>query len=123
MKTVALTLLWIAGSAAAIGVAWAGVNVVDDEVIDPAPAVSAPTSTFETAAGRLPESPTPGVASAPDDEIIDADPETGQEPLRPEAAPEPAPTSEPGATPTPSQQPAGTNEPATTPEPQPQATV
>ncbi len=35
--------MWLAGSAAAIGVAWAGVAVVDDQVIDPASATTVPT--------------------------------------------------------------------------------
>lgn len=39
MKAVTLVLLWLVGSATAIGVAWSGVGVLDDELVAPAPAV------------------------------------------------------------------------------------
>lgn len=39
MKTITLVLLWLVGSATAIGVAWSGVGVLDDELVAPAPAV------------------------------------------------------------------------------------
>ena len=37
-------MLWLAGSVAAIGVAWTGVSFVDDELVDPAPATNLPGS-------------------------------------------------------------------------------
>jgi hypothetical protein len=40
VKKIALFVLWLGGTAAAIGVAWAGVAVVDNQVIDPAPAIN-----------------------------------------------------------------------------------
>ncbi len=39
MKAVTLVLLWLLGSATAIGVAWSGVGVLDDDLVAPAPAV------------------------------------------------------------------------------------
>ena len=39
MKAVTLVLLWLLASAAAIGVAWSGVGVLDDDLVAPAPAV------------------------------------------------------------------------------------
>ncbi len=39
MKAVTLLLLWLLGSATAIGVAWSGVGVLDDDLVAPAPAV------------------------------------------------------------------------------------
>ena len=48
MKTAAFVLLWLAGSAAAIGVAWTGIAVVDGEVLDP-PSVLASTNPASTA--------------------------------------------------------------------------
>jgi len=38
MKTAGLILLWLIGSTAAVAVAWAGVSIVDDELVQPAPA-------------------------------------------------------------------------------------
>lgn len=38
MKAVTLLLLWLLGSATAIGVAWSGVGVLDDDLVAPAPA-------------------------------------------------------------------------------------
>lgn len=39
MKALTLVLLWLLGSATAIGVAWSGVGVLDDDLVAPAPAV------------------------------------------------------------------------------------
>lgn len=37
-RAVGFLFLWVAGIAAAVTVAWAGVNAVDDDLVDPAPA-------------------------------------------------------------------------------------
>lgn len=63
MKSVALLLLWIAATAAAIAVASAGVAVVDDEIIDPAPAVIASSA---SSIGSTP------IAADPEGEIDEA---------------------------------------------------
>ena len=56
IKTIGFVVLWLAGSAAAVAVAWAGVSVVDDELIDPAPAnsLSAARSDLATEAAASP---------------------------------------------------------------------
>ncbi|MGI9595844.1 MAG: hypothetical protein ACR2QK_06775 [Acidimicrobiales bacterium] len=40
IKTLGFVVLWLAGSSAAVAVAWTGVAIVDDEIISPAPAVT-----------------------------------------------------------------------------------
>ena len=39
MKSLGLVVLWLIGTSTAIGVAWSGVGVLDDELVAPAPAV------------------------------------------------------------------------------------
>lgn len=48
MKSVGLLVLWLVGSGLAISVAWAGVQVVDDQVIDPAPASNLSSAVAES---------------------------------------------------------------------------
>ena len=73
MKVITLVLLWLLGSATAIGVAWSGVGVLDDELVAPAPAVV----TVDGEVGLASESvdPTlPTTATAGDDDADDDGP-------------------------------------------------
>lgn len=72
VKRVALVALWLAGSAVAILVAWAGVGIVDSQIIDPAPAIDIdlgePDRSVridELASGRLPGSAEQGGVGDP----------------------------------------------------------
>lgn len=56
-KTAGLFLLWLAGSAAAVAVAWTGVAIVDNEIISPAPANTAP-DTADAAEREMESRPT-----------------------------------------------------------------
>lgn len=62
MKTVGFVLLWLVGSGTAVAVAWQGVNIVDNQVINPPHATLATPSTQgdpETGfAGASPDAPT-----------------------------------------------------------------
>lgn len=122
-------MLWLAGSAAAVAVAWTGVGVVDDDLVDPAPATDLPAATTpERAATTLvPEatldSSTPTSEPSPTSEptvspVAEVDPTaTPDEPI-PEATStlEPQPAPQPTAGPQP---PTPTSIPAPTPLPTP----
>jgi len=53
IKTIGFILLWLGGSAAAVAVAWAGVSVVDDELVNPAHATTL-RLTDDALAGAVP---------------------------------------------------------------------
>ncbi|MGI9612750.1 MAG: hypothetical protein ACR2QO_07585 [Acidimicrobiales bacterium] len=100
LKTIGFVVLWLVGSAAAVGVAWTGVSVVDDDLVDPAPAT---TGSSEGALG-FPVSvlaPTPLATAVVSDT---ASPESESAPIDDGAAATTVRPTEPGPTPTPPQQ-------------------
>jgi hypothetical protein len=110
MKKIGLLVLWLAGSMAAVGVAWAGVSVVDDQVIDPAPAVD-----FQASEATTP-SPTTTAATTPSPTVgIGASTST--------AAPTPDQPATPGQSANPTSTPAATPSPTTSSAPPPQPTA
>ena len=62
MRTLALVVLWMVGTAASIAIASAGVAIVNDEVIDPAPAI------LSTTGSPVGDSPTDAVEDTTTDE-------------------------------------------------------
>lgn len=53
LKNVGFLAMWLCATAAAVAVAWAGVGVVDSELIDPAPATSTPPAGQEVAVATV----------------------------------------------------------------------
>jgi hypothetical protein len=96
MKQIGFVALWLVATCAAVAVAWAGVSVVDDEIVDPAPA-------REIAAAVADDPATAGDDSIPDTVAE----ESGTTTTSPDAAtdsttpPSTAPTTSAGPTPTP----------------------
>ncbi len=96
MKKLMLFLMWLAASATAVGVAWAGVSVVDNQVVDPPPAAEIATP--------APSSSTGPDGSIQDDPISTATPTTtptSQTAARPSTSGRPPtapPSSQPVAT-------------------------
>ena len=103
-KTAGLILLWVIGSTAAVAVAWAGVSIVDDELVQPAPATefapSPPTAT--------PAPPAITETVVDSDQQADSDPQAQPDTLtsldtttETDPIPIPRPTSAPTVTATP----------------------
>ena len=136
MKKLMLFSMWLAASAAAVGVAWAGVSVVDNQVVDPpsaAEVASPPTNDVgqpdEPAASdsqRTPtpveepsRSPTPKQVEEPTagDQVPSSRPSPPATSAPSDTSPTPQPTT--GPAPSPTFQPA----PPTAPPPRPAATT
>ncbi len=120
MKKLMLFSMWLVASAAAVGVAWAGVSVVDNQVVDP-------PSAAELASPDPSGGPNPNSAAS---EGNDASPSTQATPSAPTPNPtrttQPAPrsTTDPTTQPAPTSQPAPTTQQVpTTPPPTPAPTT
>jgi hypothetical protein len=107
VKKLMLFAMWLAGSAAAIGVAWAGVSIVDDQVIDPAPAIGI-SSGAGSSAGADDGVPSPtsvpttdGEQPTPSSPGITPEPTTTPGPTSPSATPSASPSPSETAGPTP----------------------
>ena len=129
MKSVGLIVLWLLGSAAAVSVAFAGIALVDDDLVDPPPAqVGATTNLAAGSSSSVVETPSTQADSQPEgradrDQVATGpDPGDGDEardqptqsvagdrsdPAGSTSAAERSPTVSPAATPTPPSQEAG----------------
>lgn len=97
-------LIWLAGSATAVAVAWTGVSIVDDELVNPAPAsqvagsVPGTTTTDQTALSLRDSGDAAAPEASPSSSVTAASQSTAAPDEVP--TPEPSPTTAPAPTPT-----------------------
>lgn len=130
MKTAGFVLLWLVGSGAAVAVAWQGVNIVDNQVINPPHATLAtPAAQGNPAieiAGATPDDPeAPTEVSEASTRATDSDGTTDADDTGVASA---SPTADPNGSATPTVDPAtdddqATPQPTSRPVPTPRATA